>query len=267
MQKVSVIVPVYNAEKYIEKCISSVLNQNYKNIELILVNDGSTDNSLELMKKYNAIIIDKKNGGVSSARNEGLNRATGDFIMFLDSDDFLDEACILDIIKKPADIVRFKICYEYLDGQTRIEEDDFCDCSYIEKKDFKNEIYKKMLTGIKMNSICRTLYKKDVVKNIRLEENLKTAEDLLFNIEAFSNANSFLYIARAYYHYNQTNLGITGNGISILTKYKCNFFISSVLLKKLKAWGMNSFKYMLLAILRPIVITFSKMKRKRVRRC
>ena len=120
MALVSIIIPIYNAEKYIEKCIDSIVDQTYKKIELILVNDGSTDNSLEKIKRYDAIIIDKKHEGVSRARNEGLKAATGDYIMFVDSDDWLDSRCVEEIIKSDADITRYNIVYEYASGDSKI---------------------------------------------------------------------------------------------------------------------------------------------------
>ena len=93
---ISVIVPVYNVEKYLNKCIDSIINQTYKNLEIILVDDGSQDSSGkicdEYTKKDNRIkVIHKENGGVSSARNIGLNNATGEWIAFIDADDWVDE--------------------------------------------------------------------------------------------------------------------------------------------------------------------------------
>lgn len=97
MCEISVIIPIYNVEKYLEKCVDSVLNQIFKNIEIILVNDGSTDSSGEIMESYQtkfpAIVkgYSKMNGGLSSARNYGLERVNGKYVTFLDSDDYLDE--------------------------------------------------------------------------------------------------------------------------------------------------------------------------------
>lgn len=93
---VSIVVPIYNAEKYLEQCVDSILKQNYKNIELLLVDDGSTDSSSDLCEKYKTKdsrvkVIHKKNGGVSSARNEGIKNAKGEWITFVDADDFIDE--------------------------------------------------------------------------------------------------------------------------------------------------------------------------------
>src|SRR5699024_6933853 len=96
MPKVSVIVPVYNVEKYIEKCIQTLVNQTLQDLEIIIVNDGSTDNSEKIIKKYkkeykNIIYVTKENGGLSSARNFGLLYATGEYVAFLDSDDYVDK--------------------------------------------------------------------------------------------------------------------------------------------------------------------------------
>ena len=93
-QLISVIVPVYNSEKYLKECINSILHQTYENIEIIIINDGSTDNSLlisqELQKEDKRIkIINQKNSGVSYSRNKGIQEATGEYIMFVDSDDFI----------------------------------------------------------------------------------------------------------------------------------------------------------------------------------
>ena len=96
MSKISVIVPVYNAEKYLSRCIDSILNQTYKNFELILINDGSKDNSIEILRKYENIddrikVIDNSNNGVSKTRNIGVRLAEGEYIQFIDSDDFIDK--------------------------------------------------------------------------------------------------------------------------------------------------------------------------------
>lgn len=95
IKKISIIVPVYNVEKYLDQCITSIINQSMKELEIILVNDGSTDNSLQICNKYKALderimVLDKKNGGLSDARNYGLKYANAEFIGFVDSDDYID---------------------------------------------------------------------------------------------------------------------------------------------------------------------------------
>ena len=92
--KVSVIVPVYNVEKYIRQCLESIINQTYKNLEIIVVNDGTKDNSMKIVEEYlsdeRIKVINKENGGIASARNRGIDEATGEYISFVDSDDWLE---------------------------------------------------------------------------------------------------------------------------------------------------------------------------------
>ena len=116
MPKITVIIPIYNAELYLERCIDSIVNQSFKDIELICVNDGSTDNSEQIIKKYqdnhnNIILISKKNEGVSAARNIGLEKSNSDYIYFVDADDWLSPDCLESIynaaISSQADIIYF----------------------------------------------------------------------------------------------------------------------------------------------------------------
>lgn len=98
---VSVIIPVYNVEAYIEKCITSIINQTYKKLEIIVVNDGTKDNSMDIVEKYKDdrfLIVNKENGGLSSARNAGLDVATGEYIYFIDSDDWIDDGYIEELV-------------------------------------------------------------------------------------------------------------------------------------------------------------------------
>ena len=110
----SIIVPVYNTSNYIDKCINSILNQTYKNFEIIIVNDGSTDNSVEILEKYKSNkkikIINQKNKGLSGARNRGIKEASKDYILFIDSDDYIEETLLETLNKtiKNEDIIRFQ---------------------------------------------------------------------------------------------------------------------------------------------------------------
>ena len=112
MPKFSIIVPVYNVEEYIDKCLKSIYNQTYKDFEVIVVNDGTKDSSMEYVKKYDATIINQENKGLSAARNKGASKAKGEYIIFIDSDDYIEKDLLNEINKSlinNPDIVRFQI--------------------------------------------------------------------------------------------------------------------------------------------------------------
>ena len=122
MKKISIIIPIYNTALYLNKCLDSIINQTYKNIEIILINDGSKDNSLKICQEYTfrdnrIILINKQNAGVSQARNDGIKIASGDYIMFVDSDDWLElntiEICVNEI--KNYDLLLFPYIREFKD--------------------------------------------------------------------------------------------------------------------------------------------------------
>lgn len=130
MPKFSVIIPVYNVEKYIKKCVESVLNQSFKDCEVIVVNDGTPDNSIDMIKDYNLTIIDQKNQGLSAARNNAVKKAKGDYIIFLDSDDYWRKDLLKEInksLKNDPDVVRFQIqeTFEDQDGILEHKEKGF----------------------------------------------------------------------------------------------------------------------------------------------
>lgn len=118
MPKFSIIIPVYNVEKYIGKCLESVMNQTYKDYEVIVVNDGTKDNSMEIVKQYPVKIIEQENQGLSAARNAGVKKATGEYLIFLDSDDSIEKNLLKEInksLKNNPDLVRFQIQEEFED--------------------------------------------------------------------------------------------------------------------------------------------------------
>lgn len=128
MIKYSFIVPVYNTEKYLKKCLDSLVNQTYKDFEIIVVNDGSTDKSSSIISKYqkkykNIIVIDKENEGLSMARNRGVQKSSGKYIIFVDSDDYVSNKLLEEVDKKidDSDILRFQIATED-EGYTKINE-------------------------------------------------------------------------------------------------------------------------------------------------
>ena len=172
MCKISVIVPVYNAEKYLSRCIDSILNQTYKDFELILINDGSKDKSIDILRKYENIdnrikVIDNSNNGVSKTRNIGIRLAQGEYIQFIDSDDFIDENMfeynINTVEQENADIVMTGF---YLDIESKKGIDTvlqtFEKSISIGAKDIARNLINR-LNGTYINSPVNKLYKKSII--------------------------------------------------------------------------------------------------------
>lgn len=208
---ISIIVPIYNSERFLQHCIESILVQTYDDFELILVNDGSTDNSLAICKKFDdkrIIIIDKSNGGVSSARNSGLSMARGEYITFVDSDDFLpqDAMSILmnSLIKNNTDMAVGSFMYHYgasfLRHSARLAPGkyffDSLMCDFIDDG---------TLSGFLLGSVWGAIYKTSIIKNNGLSfiNGLHSNEDGLFNFEYAIRAESLSVSSECVYYYRQ----------------------------------------------------------------
>lgn len=201
--KVTIIVPIYNVEKYLDQCIESIVNQTYKNLEIILVDDGSPDQSPakcdEWAKKDSRIkVIHKKNGGLSSARNAGLDIFSGDFVFFVDSDDWLEfdavDSMLTFSIDNDADIVAGTFYFEKAAGTNEILKSD--------RKIYENEeiVLNLLLDNIRPE-VCSKLYRSDLIKSYRFNENIKYAEDLPFNFYLMLNAKKLVSTGVPCYHY------------------------------------------------------------------
>lgn len=202
---ISVIVPVYNCVKYVDTCIASILQQEYENIELILVDDGSTDGSGGICDIYakqdeRIKVFHKENGGVSAARNRGIKEASGKWYSFIDADDFLDKDMYSTLLKLQketnADIVH---C-----GYRRIEKNRVVYASDSGNKYIQDakEAIEYLIDGSKFsNALWTKLFNACVIRNISFDEKLKMNEDVLFNFEAFRHAQKIAYIDIAKYNY------------------------------------------------------------------
>ncbi|WP_339316210.1 glycosyltransferase [Oceanobacillus sp. FSL W7-1304] len=207
---ISIIIPVYNVEEYLQECLDSVLHQTYKNIEIIAINDGSSDNSLEILKTYalkneNIKIISQENSGQSVARNKGIKIATGKYIYFLDSDDYIlpetFEHLIGTMEENNLDLIRF-VAEPFADGlDIKLDKKQYNFNNFINP----NKIYNKE-EFLKLNlltySASPVLYivKKDVLtkKNILFKPGI-VHEDDLFNVEVFLNSTVTMYDPTSYY--------------------------------------------------------------------
>lgn len=201
----TVIIPVYNVEDYLDRCIQSVVDQTYKKLEIILVDDGSTDGSLQICNQWaeedsRIKVIHKRNGGLSSARNAGIAIATGDVYAFVDSDDFIEpdmyEVMIEALIRTKKDIA---CCGRIVDLWGRREKQEFI--IKREKVFSRNEAIKEVLLLQDIDvSACDKVYKKEVFKDIKYPEG-KISEDaaIIFNI--LEKTNGIVHVGRAFYHY------------------------------------------------------------------
>ena len=217
--KISVIIPVYNVEKYLTECVNSILMQSYKNIEVVLVNDGSTDNSPELCNKIQSIdkrviVIHKKNGGLSDARNEGIKQASGDYIFFLDSDDFFDDKYAIERIVNrinlsKAEVINFsyKMYYESM-GKTKERFINIPEMplSLKCKSEQINYLTKRHLY---IASACNKAIKRTVFKKEMLFEEGKLSEDVEWCARLLFYAKSFDFVCENFYCYRQREGSIT----------------------------------------------------------
>lgn len=214
---ISIIVPVYKTEKYLRRCIDSLLHQTYENLEIILVDDGSPDRCPQICDAYakkekKIKVIHKENGGVSSARNRGMNFAEGDYILFVDSDDYIEpdmcEVLKNNIIVNSAD---FSVCGVF-------EESPGKKCERVinvmeECCDREKAFYNFFENGYEV-SICNKLFPKSVL-NSRFREDLVYGEDMLFFSKILLRSENISFSTKPLYHYNNSSEGITNiNSIS-----------------------------------------------------
>jgi len=234
--KVSIVLPVYNVEKYLDRCINSIINQSYKNLELIIVNDGSTDASKYICDYYKnkdtrIKVIDQDNSGVSAARNSGIELASGEYIQFVDADDYLEKQMTEKLISSIKMDTQLVICgYKTISRDSngiRYKKNTVYDNKTYSRDEFISELgnlfYKKLL-----NTTWNKLYENEIIKryNICFPENVNMGEDLLFNLDYLNHCKKINLINESLYNYIDYNYN------SITSKYINNFFENQQMLFK-----------------------------------
>lgn len=199
---ISIIVPVYNGQKNIGRCIDSIIRQTYKKIEIIIVNDGSTDTTLNIVESYlqkdkRIRIINKENGGVSSARNAGINASNGEYISFVDSDDTIEKKMVEDLYeafnKYNCDI---SICNYSVIKKNKKRGNNHNKSFFIkDRKAFYENM--EILKGF----LCNKMFKTNLIKQIRLDEKIHYCEDELCLIKYVERSNCFYYNKKPLYNY------------------------------------------------------------------
>lgn len=202
---VSVIVIIYNIEKYLDDCIGSIVNQSYENLEIILVDDGSTDTSRTICEKWkqidNRIILHRqKNQGVSEARNQGIKKASGKYTLFVDGDDVLD----LNMITRLIDYIEKEKCdLIFCKHQVISEKDHFLKENYTEEKIdivFPEQAHLKLLNHIEYEAVWNGIYKTELIKNIFFPVRKKN-EDVFWKYQAIDQCNKIGFIEDKLYGY------------------------------------------------------------------
>ena len=249
---VSIVIPVYNTKEYLEECVQSVITQTYQNFEVLLVDDGSTDGSSdfcdELSGRDDRIrVIHKANGGAATARNMGIETATGKYIMFLDSDDWLSEDAVATLVmhaeEHNTDVIRFNYVREFKEKQlikrnTFMEERVYVgeECKAVCRqilgltgKELAHPENMNFLASCGFNMYKTSLLLESGARFIPIQET-GSFVDGLFNFHVFMNVKRFEYIDRHYYHYRKTNEGAATAG------YRRNYIERQIVLfEKLKS--------------------------------
>ncbi len=201
---ISVIIPVYNSEQWIERCIHSIQNNTYRNLEIICINDGSMDGSMKLLRKLQSedsriVVVDQKNGGVSAARNAGLRQAHGEYIAFVDSDDWVHRQ-YFEVLKKHIEndeagliCCECKSVSSFVKDEVEREIDKISDKRFSPGEAMKNFTAKARVWG--------KIYRASAIGNIQFDEKLAYSEDLIFNLSCIPQCGSVLIFGQPIYFY------------------------------------------------------------------
>lgn len=220
--KVSLVIPIYNVEGQLDRCVKSIINQTYRDLEIILVDDGSKDNCPEMCDNYaktdsRVTVVHKPNGGLPDARNAGLLIATGKYIMFVDSDDWINSNTVETLVsvmeEKQVDFIRFGAVWDGRDGipdgtRVKYEPSQELTSGIYDKQRMENEIYPRLLITPDLFlgpvlSACFGMYNLEFLreKGIEFDKKIKYCEDSVFNAKVVINSNSFMVLEDCFYHY------------------------------------------------------------------
>ena len=223
---ISVIIPIYNAEPYLEQCIRSVIGQTYENLDIILVDDGSTDKSSVICDRYAADdsrikVVHKKNEGLVCARKTGILQAIGEYITYVDADDWIDldayETVLQKVTRQDVDMILYGMVEEYEDGC--VEKKNLCEEGYYTRQRIRNQIYPQMLSqtvfyrsGILPNLVCK-LTKRELAGQIQpmVNDELEMGEDADCTFQMLLQAESLQIIHLTPYHYRKRHDSMVWN--------------------------------------------------------
>lgn len=263
MDKISVIIPVYNAENYIDRCLKSVINQTYRNMEIIIIDDKSTDKTFTICEKYRKNdtrikLFENKNKGVASARNYGLEQATGTYITFVDSDDWLEvnmyEIMIRNIEENQVDFALCGVFINYKNLQMIRRNSQTTEKHSSEY--FVERIY--MEKDIMFN-LWNMVAKREKIKYVRMDKRIWLGEDNLYILEMLANEKSGVIIRDCFYHYYQNETSLTHNVRQVTEKNFSGLYSVEGQAKLLKEYYPSIFENYKYIILRNYVNTCREM--------
>ncbi len=235
MKKVSVIVPIYNIEKFLPTCLESITTQTYKNIEIICIDDGSTDNSAEIVRSFmkndeRIVFIQKENGGLSSARNAGIEKITGEYVVFVDGDDWIDENTVEIAVQNECDLVMWDYISEFptksikkeiLDGDRSFDENE---CRLFVQRRMVGLVGEELVAPQKFDALVTAwgkMYRADIIKTNKLnfvDTKIIGTEDALFNLQYTGFCKNARFISKPLSHYRKDNSD------SLTRTYKAELF-------------------------------------------
>ena len=248
--KISVIVPVYNAEKYLDRCMKSIYDQTFTDYEIILVNDGSADNSDEICRRYRdqddrVTYIKKENEGAGSARNRGIEAARGEYLAFPDVDDWFEP----EMYKELYDLAKsgdYDIVFSGVNFYTSVNDSSveysrkaICEAySFHSKDECRKNVMKFFPTSIIFDSPCNKLYRRSVAINNNVRySNTRRCQDAMFNIDFYNCVQSAVSVAKSYYNYIENTAESTNRKFPI-TYIDINVIYFDKLISILSSWNM-----------------------------
>ena len=252
-EKVSIIIPVYNSESTLKRCIESVINQTYKNIEILIINDGSKDKSLNIMNEYKnkderIIVINQKNKGLSGARNTGVNNATGDYITFIDSDDYIKPNLVKDTIKifeeYECDVVRNNYELSYENGKTELRNEMYEENRIINIEEKKEELIQNILLGKVQSYSWLLTIKREILdkNNLEFDEDIFFMEDIVFIIRLIFCIKNIYFVREPNYFYYQSNENSLTKDTKKYVKNINNILVMKKRLEKILKMHINEFE-------------------------
>ncbi len=247
--KISVIIPVFNSERFIERCLNSILSQTLEDLEIICIDDGSVDKSLEILNGYaekykNIVVLSQENSGPSVARNRGIREARGKYIAFVDSDDFIEPQMYSEMFcvaeKNNLNVVMCNYINDYQGRDGVIASFDLPKNQVFGKEEIKELIYPYLMRDSQYNGPCNKIYLRDFVTGLKakMPENLRYGEDLIFQLEMYDKLKTLYFLDKPFYHYVHR-----GNSLSVVKSGMLeSTFIPMYEIRKRYAekWGISS---------------------------